>query len=148
MAHPLSIYPFPVFIEYQFWLGRKQYKLRHGCVRALKNLAQMVEDASTSDDAAWVLPFRDHIREIQRINPRVALTLVIDRTDNESLRCLAIWLRGRCGGTFENGHMGYLEGIFMYDTKAPESVMASGELVEGGAQAWVSKVDSRLPPPR
>lgn len=42
-----------------------------------------------------------------------------------------------CGGTFENGHMGYLEGIFMYNTKEPQSVMASGELVEGGAQASI-----------
>jgi glycolate oxidase len=42
-----------------------------------------------------------------------------------------------CGGTFENGHLGYLEGIFMYDAKRPESVMASGELVGSGAQGSI-----------
>jgi len=42
-----------------------------------------------------------------------------------------------CGGTFESGHLGYLEGIFMYDAKRPESVMASGELVDIGAQGSI-----------
>jgi hypothetical protein len=42
-----------------------------------------------------------------------------------------------CGGTFENGHLGYLEGIFMYDTKRPESIMASAELIGSGAQGSI-----------
>jgi hypothetical protein len=42
-----------------------------------------------------------------------------------------------CGGTFESGHLGYLEGIFMYSTKEPESVMASRDLVDAGAQASI-----------
>lgn len=42
-----------------------------------------------------------------------------------------------CGGTFESGHLGYLEGIFMYDPKNPDSIMASGELVDIGAQGSI-----------
>jgi hypothetical protein len=36
------------------------------------------------------------------------------------------------GGTFESGHLGYLEGIILYDPSNPQSAMASRELVETG----------------
>jgi len=44
-----------------------------------------------------------------------------------------------CGGLFENGHLGYLEGIGLYDTKDPASVMAAGELVEKGVTAAITR---------
>jgi len=36
------------------------------------------------------------------------------------------------GGTFESGHLGYLEGIILYDPGNPKSAMAARELVETG----------------
>jgi glycolate oxidase len=36
------------------------------------------------------------------------------------------------GGTFENGHLGYLEGIILYDPGNPESVKAVRELIQMG----------------
>lgn len=44
-----------------------------------------------------------------------------------------------CGGTFENAHMGYLEGIGMYSTKDPKSVMAAGRVIDEAAQACIDK---------
>jgi FAD/FMN-containing dehydrogenase len=38
------------------------------------------------------------------------------------------------GGTFEGGHLGYLEGIILYDPGNPQSAMAARELVESGIQ--------------
>ncbi len=43
------------------------------------------------------------------------------------------------GGTFESGHMGYLEGIGLYDPSRRECVTAAGELVEAGVRASVEK---------
>lgn len=43
------------------------------------------------------------------------------------------------GGTFENGHMGYLEGIGLYNPGRRESVVAAGSLVNAGIEACVSK---------
>lgn len=43
------------------------------------------------------------------------------------------------GGTFENGHMGYLEGIGLYDPSRRECVIAAGELVGAGIQATIDK---------
>ena len=44
-----------------------------------------------------------------------------------------------CGGTFENGHLGYLEGIILYNTKDPRSIMATGELIGSGIEAAIEK---------
>jgi FAD/FMN-containing dehydrogenase len=41
------------------------------------------------------------------------------------------------GGTFESGHLGYLEGIILYDPGNPESAMAARDLVETGVQAAI-----------
>ena len=90
---------FPVSIEYRFHIGGDKYRLNRASVSALKLLGHIVEQTPDPNDIAWLLPLRETIREIERINPSGALTLVVDRTDNERLRYLAIWLRGRCGGT-------------------------------------------------
>lgn len=38
------------------------------------------------------------------------------------------------GGTFESGHLGYLEGIILYDPGNPQSAIAARELVEIGIE--------------
>jgi FAD/FMN-containing dehydrogenase len=38
------------------------------------------------------------------------------------------------GGTFESGHLGYLEGIILYDPSKPESSLAARELVQTGVK--------------
>jgi hypothetical protein len=38
------------------------------------------------------------------------------------------------GGTFESGHLGYLEGIILYDPGTPESALAARDLVERGVR--------------
>lgn len=43
------------------------------------------------------------------------------------------------GGTFEAGHLGYLEGIILYDPGRPESAMAARELVETGVDAAIER---------
>jgi len=44
-----------------------------------------------------------------------------------------------CGGTFEGGHMGYLEGIVLYDTHDPKSMAATDELIEAGVNASIEQ---------
>ena len=43
------------------------------------------------------------------------------------------------GDTFENGHLGYLEGITLYNTKDQKSVMAAGDLVMAGVEASIER---------
>jgi glycolate oxidase len=42
-----------------------------------------------------------------------------------------------CGGTFENGHLGYLEGIYLYDPNDPRAITASGRIIDAGADAAI-----------
>jgi glycolate oxidase len=44
-----------------------------------------------------------------------------------------------CGGTFENAHMGYLEGIFLYGAGDPEALVASADIIEAGCDAAIDK---------
>jgi len=44
-----------------------------------------------------------------------------------------------CGGTFENAHLGYLEGIFLYASGDPQAVMASGEIIEAGCNTAIEQ---------
>jgi hypothetical protein len=44
-----------------------------------------------------------------------------------------------CGGTFENSHLGYLEGIYMYGSGDQEAVRASGEIIEDGCEAAIEE---------
>ena len=43
------------------------------------------------------------------------------------------------GGTFESGHLGYLEGIILYDPGNPESAMAARSLVETGVHDAIER---------
>ena len=44
-----------------------------------------------------------------------------------------------CGGTFEGGHMGYLEGITMYSSKVQASVVAAGKVVDQAVDACIDE---------
>jgi hypothetical protein len=43
------------------------------------------------------------------------------------------------GGTFESGHLGYLEGIILYDPGNPQSTMAAGALVQTGVTDTIER---------
>jgi len=43
------------------------------------------------------------------------------------------------GGTFESGHLGYLEGIIMYDPTNPRSAMAARDLVQTGVKDTIER---------
>jgi glycolate oxidase len=43
------------------------------------------------------------------------------------------------GGTFESGHLGYLEGIILYDPSNPQSALAARELVQSGVRDSIDK---------
>jgi hypothetical protein len=44
-----------------------------------------------------------------------------------------------CGGTYEGGHLGYLEGIILYNTKDQQSIVDTGDLINEGIDATVNE---------
>lgn len=99
MSRLRSVYPFPVDGDYQYRLAGRDCRLHPDDVRALTLLAEIAESADL-ENPRWLIPLRSHIREIEDLNPRAALIHVIERTESPLMRVLAIWLRGRCRGTF------------------------------------------------
>lgn len=44
-----------------------------------------------------------------------------------------------CGGTYEGGHLGYVEGIILYNTKDRQSIIDTGDLINEGIDATIDK---------
>jgi len=42
-----------------------------------------------------------------------------------------------CGGTYEGGHLGYIEGIILYNTKDRQSIVDTGDLINEGIDATI-----------
>ncbi len=90
---------FPAKSEYRFRLRGRRYHVGSSGIRTLKLLAQIYDCCSTCADQSWPFGIRDRIRQLQALHSRSLLSLVVERTDDPTLRVLAIWLRGRCGGS-------------------------------------------------
>ncbi len=44
-----------------------------------------------------------------------------------------------CGGTYEGGHLGYIEGIILYNTKDQQSIIDTGDLINEGIDATIQQ---------
>jgi hypothetical protein len=98
-AHAQSQLEFPVNSGYCFRIRSCGYRIGSDGVRTLKLLTEIYERRPLRAEADWLLRCRKQIRQLQAYDACGALSLVVARTHNPRLRVLAIWLRGRCGGT-------------------------------------------------
>jgi len=90
---------FPIDPKHKFRLHGRKYQIGPSGVRTLRLLDVVFFACTTSVDANWAFRYRSQIKSLRTMrNPRSLLSLVIQRTDNTTLRILAIWLRGHCGG--------------------------------------------------
>jgi hypothetical protein len=99
MARNKPRFGFPVKRGYQFRLHGQPYVVGASSIRTLKLLADIYRACVTCDDGSWPFRLRPQIRQVQAIEATPVLCLVVERTDDPTLRILAIWLRGRCGGS-------------------------------------------------
>ena len=90
---------FPANRDYCFRLRGRRYRVGSSGIRTLKLLTKIHDSCATCRDLSWLFRLRNHIREVQALHSRSVLSLVVERTEDPTLRLLAIWLRGRCGGS-------------------------------------------------
>jgi hypothetical protein len=88
----------PIDSTYRFRLGGRPFGVGSSGVRTLKLLAEIFEACSACMDGTWAYRKRDQIRQVEALEATSVLTLVVKRTEDPTVRILAIWLRGRCGG--------------------------------------------------
>ena len=90
---------FPVRRDLRFRLFGRRYRVGASGVRALKLLVEAYDCFRHSSVSNRPFAARHLIKKIRRIDAKSTLCLVIGTTDNPTIRILAVWMRGHCGGT-------------------------------------------------
>ena len=130
---------FPVRRGYQFRLHGQRYYVGASSVRTLKLLADIYRACVTCDDGTWPLRLRPQIRQVQAIEATPVLCLVVERTDDPTLRILAIWLRGRCGGSLGTSSLAKFATAGESQSRSPEDDRTRREVARALKRmgAWV-----------
>lgn len=82
-----------------FKLGGVAYRLGSHDLEMLQLLRLLVRAQTANPDLGWLLPFRDQIRAATARRCQASMTMVALLTPDPRERRLALWLRGRCGGS-------------------------------------------------
>ena len=91
---------FPVYEGRGFSFQGHRYRINSVGCNILKFLFELAQAGDRCDHKrTWLLRYRADFREMLRIRPTALLSYLCQQTTHEGLRCLAVWLRGRCGGT-------------------------------------------------
>jgi hypothetical protein len=99
MRDLIDTHGLPLTKDYWFYVGGQRFRLGPSGLRTLRLFIEIGEKSRAATDRFWLLSLRPQIREMEQGNARAALCLAVSRARDERLRVLAIWLRGRCGGT-------------------------------------------------
>ena len=105
-----------------FWLLFRNANNTQAAFRPSQGMATMLGAFDTGDLAHTQAEYVARVKQ-----PYIKQGLILD--DGGDLGS---------GGTFEHGHLGYLEGIILYDPGNPQSAMAARELVEDGVNSAIS----------
>ena len=92
------LFGIPFHISHEFRLAGKRYRVNPEGVETLKLFLDLYKQCRSDSNGGWAIRARALIREIERLDSTHTLTLVAMRAQNPTIRNLAIWLRGRCGG--------------------------------------------------
>jgi len=93
-----SLFGVPSKVSYRFRLSGKRYQVRPEGLTTLKLLAKILAHCRRSPNQNWAIRIRPLVQEIERLDATPTLCLVALRASDPTIRNLAIWLRGRCGG--------------------------------------------------
>jgi hypothetical protein len=83
----------------QYRFRRKRYVAGSSDIRMLRVLTAIRDARPQSADRFWLVRQRELIRQAQALGRKRIISWVIETTKDPALRTLAIWLRGRWGGT-------------------------------------------------
>jgi hypothetical protein len=99
MVHFRPRIGFPANGDYTYNLHGRRYRVGSSGSRTLKLLTEIYDSCAACADQSWPFSVRKQIKQVQDLNASALLCLVVERTDDPTVRILAIWLRGRCGGS-------------------------------------------------
>lgn len=79
--------------------GDRKLRISRSGIRAVYDLCELYQWSRQGSEHCWAIRARPILRKLQNEHARSALNLVISKTPNPTILILAIWLRGRCGGS-------------------------------------------------
>lgn len=94
----MAEFGFPNDTRYRFRINNQLFRVNPDGAEVLAILTEIYNASVSCENACWALRMRHCIRRIELLDARSVLTLVIQKTPDDRVRVLAIWLRGRCGG--------------------------------------------------
>ena len=98
LGYRKDMFGIPLEIGYRFRLNGKRYQITQEGVATLQLLLSLHARARNASDHNWAIRARALIEKIEYYGDTPTLTLVATRARHSTIRDLAIWLRGRCGG--------------------------------------------------
>ena len=89
---------FPKDARFRFRINGRLCRVTADGIATIERLIELHNASLLAEKPTWLFSHRDKIKEIESLNNRGVLSLIVERTPDRKLRLLAIWLRGRCGG--------------------------------------------------
>ena len=93
-----NLIPFWLHRDHRFNLGGRKYRLRETGVKTLNLFLQIFESRQLWG-IGWALKIRGKARKLIALEQKVVMTYLIQQLKDPFAIALAIWLRGRMGGT-------------------------------------------------
>lgn len=97
--HIQQLIGFPIYRDFRFVLFGRKYRVGASGLKALKLLEEAYYCFRDRQHTSWPFALRSIVRQIRNVDGKSTLCFVAANTDNPTIRILAIWLRGHCGGT-------------------------------------------------
>lgn len=145
---------FPVSSDYRFRLRGRRCRVGPSGLRTLTLLLEIYESCATCEEVSWSVRIREQVRQVQALSAKSVLCHVIECTDNPTLRILAIWLRGRCGGSI--GTTSLVKFVSHPDEVTRKEVARAlkrmnawtqlGKIADGDASARIRRIATVQPP--
>ncbi len=86
--------------DWSFYMLGKKYRLGSDATKSIALFLEIVLSATKARDSTWLIRHREKIKALERRGAVVELTRVVKCSKHDEVVRLAIWLRGRCGGSF------------------------------------------------
>ena len=152
MARIQLRFGFPAKRGIEFRLHGQGYFIGKASMRTLKLLADIYGAWASADDGTWPFRLRPLIRQVQALDATPVRCLVVERTTDPTLRIMAIWLRGRCGGSLGTSSLAKFATAGESPSRSPEDDRTRREVARAlkrmGAWAPLREMAEHDPDPR
>lgn len=137
-------YGLPWDVNHKFWLNGKCFRVGNSGVRTMQLMDELLQLATRDRSSKSLFLSRALIRQVEYNESRCVLSYVITNARDANARFLAIFLRGRCGGSLGTS------AVFEYAKKDDEWIrkLATRALKRMGAWAQLQEIAENDPSER